>query len=150
MNEPFVKEARSDHEVRARSNGRNLTNIVAELREEVKSFIDTRVRIMRAELHETIAALKLGVPLGLISLVLFGIASLLLTAAAVVLVASAFAGNPYASFFALIIVGVVWTILGAIAAVFAINQFKGKFPKRTVEVLKADKVWLQAEARSHS
>jgi uncharacterized membrane protein YqjE len=150
MNESFVREARSDYQGGARSNGRNLASIVSEIRDEVKSFIHTRVRIIRADLHEAIAAIKLAVPLALISLVLFGIASLLFTAAAVVLVASAFAGNPYAWFFALIIIGVVWIVLGAIAAFFAVSQFKGKFPKRTLEVLKADKIWLQAEARSHS
>ena len=89
-------------------------------------------------------------PLALLALGLLGTGLLLFTGAVVVLVASAFAGNPYAWFFAFAIVGFIWMVLGAGAAFFAYNAFRSKsmFPKRTVEVLQADKVWLQSEARS--
>jgi hypothetical protein len=68
----------------------------------------------------------------------------------VALVVSAFSGNPYAWFFGFVIVGVVWVIVGGITAFFAYNEFRSKarFPKRTVEVLKADKDWLGSEART--
>jgi hypothetical protein len=82
------------------------------------------------------------------ALALVGTGYLLLTLAVVVLVASAFAANPYAWFLAFVIVGVLWTAMGGAAAFFAYNEFraKGRFPKRSVEVLKADRVWLQTEA----
>jgi Putative Actinobacterial Holin-X, holin superfamily III len=61
----------------------------------------------------------------------------------------AFSGNPYGWFYSFLIVGFVWFAIGGMAAFFAINRFRahGFFPKRTVEVLKADKVWIQNELR---
>jgi len=150
MNETAQKFSADNWQTRAGSNGRGLASIMTEIKDELKDFVDTRVRMVKAELQESVGALKVGLPLALLALVLFGIASLLFTSAAVVLVASAFAGNPYAWFFAFVIIGVTWLIFGGIFAFFAVNQFKSKFPKRTVKVLKADKAWLQAEARSHS
>src|SRR5215467_10979991 len=124
---------------------RSLGSVVTDIKEQAKSFVDTRIRIFKAELQETVGALKVALPLGAVALALFAIAALLFSAAAVVLVASAFAGNPYAWFFAFVIIGFLWTIFGAIAGFFAATQFKDRFPKRTVEVLKQDKAWLQTE-----
>ena len=54
--------------------------------------------------------------------------------------------------FALLIVGVSWLIGGAMMAFLARNKFRqhGLFPKKTVQVLKADKVWLEQEARTQA
>lgn len=128
---------------------RSLKNLLLEIKEEVQSFVDTRVRIIKAELQETLGAMKFALPMGALALGFFVIATFLFTAAAVVLVASAFAGSPYAWFFGFIIIGCLWAIFGGTAAYFAVIQFRDRFPKRTIEVLKADKVWLQTEARSH-
>jgi uncharacterized membrane protein YqjE len=129
---------------------RSLASIVSEIREELKDFVNTRVQMIRAEFHETLGAAKVGLPLALVALALVGTGYLLLTLGVVVLVASAFTGNPYAWLLAFVIVGVLWTAMGGVAAFFAYNEFraKGRFPKRSVEVLKADRVWLQTEARS--
>jgi uncharacterized membrane protein YqjE len=129
---------------------RSLASIVSEIREELKEFLNTRVQMIRAEFHETLGAAKVGLPLAVVALALVGTGYLLLTLGVVVLVASAFAGNPYAWLLAFVIVGVLWTAMGGVAAFFAYNEFraKGRFPKRSVEVLKADRVWLQTEARS--
>ena len=120
-------------------NNRSLGSIVSEIREELKSFLNTRVQMMKSEFHEALGAIR--------SLVLIGTGSLLLTGAVVTIVASAFAGSPYAWFFAFVIVGVLWIAIGAIAAFFAYNQIRSRarFPKRTVEVLKADKMWIESE-----
>jgi uncharacterized membrane protein YqjE len=129
-------------------NNRSLAAIVSEIREELKEFLNTRVQMMKSEFHEALGAFRVALPLALISLVLVGIGSLLLTAAVVTLVASAFAGSPYAWLFAFVIVGVLWIAFGAITAFIAYNQIRslGGFPKHTVEVLKADKVWIESEA----
>ena len=131
---------------------RSLATIIAEMKEELKEFISTRVQMVKAELQETKSAVKIAVPLVLIALALFAAAFLLLTMAAVVLVGLAFAGNPLAWFYAAIIVGVVWLALGGICVFFAYHAFRSHsiFPKHTIEVLKADKLMLQAEARSQS
>lgn len=131
---------------------RSLGSIVAEIKDEVKEFVNTRVEMVKAELQETASAAKTAVPLILIALALFTTGFLLLTMAAVVLVAYAFAGSALAWFYAAIIVAFVWFCLGASAAFFAYNAFRShsRFPQRTVQVLKADKAWLQTEARSVS
>lgn len=131
---------------------RSLGSIVAEIKDELKEFVNTRVAMIKAELQETMSAAKTAVPLILIALALFTTGFLLLTMAAVVLVAFAFAGSALAWFYAAIIVAFVWFCLGASAAFFAYNAFRShsRFPQRTVQVLKADKAWLQTEARSVS
>lgn len=138
------------HEVRTENHTRSLAAIIAEIREELKDFLSTRLQILKSELHETMSAARTAVPFLVVSLMLLGTAFLLLTAAVVTIVASAFAGNPYAWFFSFVIVGVLWIAMGGIAGFLAYNEFraKGMFPKRTVEVLKADKVWLESEART--
>jgi uncharacterized membrane protein YqjE len=127
---------------------RSLRELVREILDEVKGFATTRLQIMKSELQETMASIKLAIPLSLVALAFMFTGFLLLTAAAVAIVARAFAGSAYAWFFALIIIGVAWTSAGAIAAFLAYNEFrsKGRFPK-TVEVIKADRAWLRSEAR---
>lgn len=128
---------------------RSLRNLLLEIKAEVQSFLETRIRIVKAEVHETLGAMKFAVPMGALALGFFAIAAFLFTAAAVVLVTFAFAGSPYAWFLGFIIIGCLWAIFGGIAGYFAVSQFRNRFPKRTIEVLKADKVWLQTETRSH-
>jgi uncharacterized membrane protein YqjE len=139
---------------RTRVNGhdRSLGDIIAEIKEEVKDFVNTRVQMVKAELQETMDAVKTALPLTLLALGLFLVGFLLFTMAAVVLVAYAFAGSALAWFYAAIIVGFLWFALGGACAFFAYNAFRSrsKFPQRTVQVLKADKAWLQTEARSVS
>lgn len=138
------------HDVRVGNGSRSLAAILSDIAEELKESLNTRLQMIKAELHETLTAVSIALPLGLLALVLAGTGFLLLTGAVVVLVAFAFSGSPHAWFYAFIIVGVVWTAFGGTAAFFAYNEFrsKGKFPKHTVEVLKADKVWIESEART--
>lgn len=133
-------------------NERSLSSIIAEIKEELKEFVDTRVQMVKAELAETKSAARVAIPLVLLASALFITAFLLFTMAAVVLVAFAFAGNALAWFYAAIIVGFVWLCLGGACVFFAYNAFRSHsiFPIHTMRVLKADKVMLQAEARSHS
>jgi uncharacterized membrane protein YqjE len=135
----------SDHD-------RSLGSIVAEIKGEAQDFFNTRVQLVKTEFKEALGAVKVALPLSVIAIALVCTGFLLFTVAAVVLVASAFAGHAYAWFVAPVIVGFLWICLGGVAAFFAYNviRSRGRFPRRTVEVLKADKMWLQTEARSHS
>ena len=140
----YAMPSRSTRDV---GNNRSLAEIASEIREELKDFLNTRLQMMKSEFNEALGAIRVALPLAVVSLVLIGTGSLLLTAAVVTIVASAFAGSPYAWFFAFVIVGVLWIAIGAIAAFFAYNQIRSRarFPKRTVEVLKADKMWIESE-----
>ena len=131
---------------------RSLGSVIAEIKKEIKELVNTRVQMVKAEFEETMSAAKIALPLTLIALALFTTGFLLLTMAAVVLVAFAFAGSALAWFYAAIIVAFVWMCLGGAAVFFAYNAFRShsRFPRRTVQVLKADKAWLQTEARSVS
>lgn len=148
MNEPVSDSATHNYKV---SHDRTLRFVTREVLDELKEFVGTRVQMAKAEFQETMRSLRVAIPLGIIVLALMGTGFLMLTFAAVAIVTVAFAGSPYAWFFGFLIVGVLWMMLGGIAAFFAYNQIKGqgRFPKRTLQVLKADKVWLQSEARIH-
>ena len=146
MTEPVVVETTRFE------NGRSLTSIVAEIREELKEFLNTRYRMIRSEVEGSLKAQKTAVPLALVALALFAVAGLLLTSAVVAVIAAGFAGNAYAWVYAFAIVGGMWIGFGGIAAFFAVRTLKrlGRSPRRTAEVLKADRIWLRNEARIHS
>jgi len=138
------------HDVRAENSSRSLGAIFSDIADELKEFLNTRIQMIKAELHETLSAVTIALPLALLALILAGTGFLLITGAVVVIVASAFSGSAYAWFYAFVIVGFIWTALGGGAAFFAYNEFrsKAKFPKHTMEVLKADKLWIESEART--
>jgi uncharacterized membrane protein YqjE len=131
---------------------RSLGSIVTEIRDEVKDFAATRFEMLRAELQDGLTTIRRVVPSAITALVFLVTAYVLFTLAIVGLVAVAFWTNPYRWFFAFLIVAVVWAITGALTAWMAFRRLRthGLFPRRTVEVLKADKVWLQNEARKAS
>jgi hypothetical protein len=138
------------NEVSGANHERSLKAVIAEVREEVKDFISIRLRMAKAELQETFRGAKVAAPLSLVALAFISTGFLMLTLAAVAVIAAAFAGRPYAWFYAFAIVGILmWCIGGATAGFFAYNAIRrGWFPKRTVEVLKADTLWIQSETRS--
>lgn len=127
---------------------RSLAAIVAEIKEEVKDFVQTRLEMFKSEVRETLNAWKTAVPLAAISVLLLATAYLLLTIAVVGLVVVAFWDSPYRWFLAFLIVGVIWSMGGAVLGWLALREFqsKGLFPRKTIEVLKADKIWIQNEA----
>jgi uncharacterized membrane protein YqjE len=128
--------------------GRTLAEVVAEMRDELKDFFQTRVQLLMSELKEKAQNSKKAAIMGAIAAVLGVTALLLLTLALVGLVAVAFWGSPYAFFFAFLIVGVAYALFAGMLGLAAARQFKGVAPEKTIHVLKGDKVWLQSEARS--
>jgi uncharacterized membrane protein YqjE len=132
----------------AENHTKNLAAIIAELKDEIKDFVQTRVEMFKSEVRETLDAWKTAIPLAVIAVVLLATAYLLLTIAVVAVVAVAFWNNPYHWFFAFLVVGAVWLIGGGILGWMALREFqsKGLFPKKTIEILKADKIWIQSEA----
>lgn len=132
------------------NNGRTLAGVVAELKDELKEFISTRIQMLQSELREKAKTLKVAAPLGIVALVLLGTAYLLFTLMIVSLIVVAFEGSPYQWFLAFLITGVLWSIGGGMCALFAWREFKdqGLAPKKTIKVLKEDQIWLQTEART--
>ena len=120
------------------------------MKEELKEIAQLRIEMFKAEVREKIKTLKIAAPLAGFGALFLGTAYFLFTMALVGLVVAFFRDNTYRWFFAFAAVAVLWTLLGAIAAYFAKREFelKSLLPNRTIEVLKEDKIWIQAEARN--
>ena len=133
-----------------RNHERSIGSVVAEIKDELIDFIQTRVRMFKSELQETVATFRRIVPMAAIAIILLTTGYVLLTLAVVSLVAVDIWNNPYHWFFAFLIVGVLWRIAGALTGFLAWNRFRtrGTFPNKTIGVLKADKVWFERQARS--
>lgn len=130
---------------------RNLADLFSEFKSEIYHFFSTRLEIFRAEYHESVRGWKTFVPLSIAALVLLSTAYVLFTLALIALIAVGFWNNPYHWFFSFLIVALVWTICGAFVAFFAKNTYRKQamFPKRSIGVLRADKEWLEMEAKGH-
>ena len=126
----------------------SVPNLMREIIEELKEFFSTRLQVAKSELQQTLTYIKAALPLTLIALVFVFTAFLLFTSAAVALVALVFTGNPWSWVIALASVGAAWTLVGIASGYLAYNRLRTRigFPKRTLEVLKADRAWLQSEA----
>jgi uncharacterized membrane protein YqjE len=140
MNNPKYVEYENHH----------LADVIRDLGEQLKNFLNTRVEMLKSELLENVKDSSKAAVYGVIALVFLATAYWLLTLAIVAVIAVAFAGSPFAWFFALLIVGIVWLMLGGAIALVAKREFRGLTPKHTIRVLKQDKVWIEGEARSQT
>ena len=131
-------------------NGRNFAGVVAELKEESKEFVSTRLAMLQSEMKNKVSAWKTAAPTLVAGALLLGTAWLLLTGAIVAAVYVAFGDNPWAAALSLIIVCVVYAICGGIAISVALGKMRetGVIPQRTLRVLKDDQVWISNEARA--
>lgn len=131
---------------------RGLRYLIYELKDEIFTFLHTRVELFRSEFQEAVRGWKEFLPLSLGALIFLGSGFALLTMAFVSLLTVAFWGNPYHWFFAFLIVGIFWAVIGAILGYFAYDIFRkrARFPRKSVEVLREDKIWIQTEIRGHS
>jgi uncharacterized membrane protein YqjE len=131
-------------------NNRSFPEILAEMKSEFQEFMKTRIELLRAELEEKTRVIKAALPLVAIGIIFLSVAFVLFSLAVVGLVVVAFDGNAYRWFFAFLIVGILWSIFGAIAALVAKQQVvsKGLAPRKTIHVLNNDKAWLQREAKN--
>ncbi len=140
----------SDARFATERNGRSVAEVIVELTDEVKDFVQTRVQMFVSEMRDKIRESKSASIYAAAGLILLGTAYLLLNLALVGLVAVAFWGSPYAWFLAFLIVGACWAILGGMIALMGFRKFQGLAPKKTIEVLREDKIWLQQEARNQA
>ncbi len=132
------------------TNGRNLADLLTEIKNEIRDFLQTRLAMLKTELREKSKNLKTAMVLAISGFLLLTTAYLLFTLALVGLVLAAFPATVYRWFFAFLAVAVLWTIFGVMAAYFAKRELelRGILPKRTIEVLKGDKVWVQTEVKN--
>lgn len=131
-------------------NGKSIASILAETRDSFKEFIATRIALFRTELQEKLASLKRGAPLAIVALLFLSTAYVLFTLAAVGVVLALLPGNPWRWCLAFLAVAVLWSIVGAIAASMAMKRMalKELVPRRTLNVLKGDGVWIRSEVKN--
>lgn len=131
-------------------NGRSFAGVVNEVKDELKEFLQTRISMLKAEVGEKMRTIKAAVPMLATAIVFLVTAYLLFTLCLVALISVAFYGNPFRWFLSFIIVAVLYSIVGGMAAVFGLKELRaqGLMPKKTIKVLKEDQIWLQHEART--
>jgi uncharacterized membrane protein YqjE len=131
------------------NNGKSVAALFAEMKQELQDFVQTRVTMFKVELQEKVRVMKAAAPLAVVGAVLLLTAYLLFTLALVSLVFAFLPDNAYRWCIAFAAIGLLWLILGVIAAYMAKRELevKGLLPKRTVEVLKEDKMWIQSEVK---
>ena len=132
------------------NNSRPLADLLGEVKNEAVEFLATRLQMLVSEIRENYVSSKKALVYGLLALTLLATGYVLLTMALVDLIAVAFWSNPYAWFFALLIVGLVWSIAGALFAIAAKVDFRRLTPTRTIQVLKADKSLFESEATNQT
>lgn len=129
---------------------RNISAVLREMKDEAAQFARTRMALLKAELEEKLPSLKSAAVFSVLAALLLGTAYLLLTGAVVVAAAILFKDSDYRWVFAFLSVGILWSLIGGIAFFLAKRKFaaKGLVPRRTVAVLKGDKIWLETEANN--
>ena len=132
------------------NNGRSVAAVLADTKEELKQFVETRIAMLKTELREKLKTLKTAAPLGAVGLVLLTTAYMLFTLSLVALVFAFLPDNAYRWCLAFLAIALLWSILGGAAAYFAKREFelKGLMPSKTIRVLKGDKVWIQSEVKT--
>lgn len=133
-------------------NGRSLAEILSDMKSELTDFAQTRIALLKREMQEKTAALKSALPLLLAGALLLTTGFLLFSLALAALVATAFGENPYRWFFGGLAIAILWSICGT-GVLYAVKRRlteKSMVPRRTIEVLSGDKIWLQKEARKVS
>lgn len=132
------------------ANNRSLSEILTEMKHELQEFTQTRIELVRAELHEKAKVIKAAFPLIAVAMLLLTVAFVLFSFALVGLVVVAFDGNPYRWFIAFLVISLLWGICGGIVGLIAKHQLnaKGIVPRKIIHVLNNDKAWLQREARN--
>lgn len=129
---------------------KSLAGLIAETKQEIGEFVTTRIGLLKAEFQEKARIFKYAIPLFAVTAALLLAAWMTLTFALIALLHGVFLPSPYAWFWAAIIIGGAYFILGIVVGWFAYSEVRsvGVAPNRTLKVLKQDQIWLQNEVRT--
>ncbi len=126
-------------------NGKTLTGVINEAKDELKEFLDTRLQMLMTEMKQKLSVWRLVLPGLVVAAVIAFVGFILLSVALVAAIATAIGWG-----WSFLVVGVFYCIVAGSIFFLAYGEIKseGMAPERTVRVLKQDKVWLQNEART--
>lgn len=130
-------------------NGKSVSEVLYEFRNELKEFLITRFQMLRSELTQKIDGWKVGVPALMIGLLMLVMTFVLFTGLLVAAIAMAFNG-PWGYTLSFAIVTVIYGASGFAFALYGWRKIKesGLVPESTIKVLKQDGIWIQSEART--
>ena len=129
---------------------RSLRAIILELKEEVMEFVEARVQMLASELRMMAGRLAIAIPFALVGALFLSIAVFLFVIALVAVIAFALGADSLPWFYAFLIVGGFSGIVGGIALALAGREIKhaGLAPRKTLEVLREDRLWLRKETEA--
>jgi uncharacterized membrane protein YqjE len=123
-------------------------SLVTEIKKELVEFVRTRLLLLVSELREKVGTSKKAVAFAATALIFGGVGFLLLTLAAVGLVAVAFWGSPFAFFWGFLIIGIFYVLLAGIGGIAAYSVCRNLVPRKTIKVLHDDKDWVQSNVEA--
>jgi hypothetical protein len=131
-------------------NNKSIGQVVSELKNDAREFVNTRLQILGQEMSEKLTIWKASVPILATSALLAVTAFLVLTFAFVAFLAGIFQPSAYAWCYGALIVMAIYFC--AAFGLFYLGRREltqaGVMPTRTLRVLKDDQIWIQNEARS--
>ena len=131
-------------------NNKSIGQIATELKNDAVDFVSTRLQMLVQEMNDKLSVWKAAIPILAVAAVLGVTGFLALTLAFVAFLAGIFQPSVYAWCFGALIVTGVYVF--AAAGLFYLGKREltkaGLAPKRTLRVLKEDRIWIQNEARS--
>jgi ABC-type multidrug transport system permease subunit len=133
-------------------NNKPIGQVVQELKNDARDFVQTRLEILNQEMKAKIDIWKVAIPMMVVAAVMAWVSFLVLTFALVSFLAGIFQPSPYAWCFGALIVFAVY-VIGAFLLFYLAKremQEAGLAPTRTMRVLKDDQIWIQNEARSQA
>lgn len=135
----------------ARANDRDsFGSLLLQLKNETIEFLRTRAQLLVSEVRDKAENSKKSAIFAGVALIFGIVAFLLLTLAAVGLVAAAFWGSPFAFFWGFLVIGICYLLLGSIIAIIAYFGFTSLAPQKTIKVLHDDQSWVRGELTRQS
>ena len=128
------------------NNGKTMAQVANELKHDLTEFVQTRLEMLRSEINQKVAMMKVVIPMFAIAFIFLWFAFMLLSVALV----AAIAYLTLSWGWAFLAVGLFYTLIAGLIGGLAYREIRstGLAPKRTLKVLQQDQVWLQGEARS--
>jgi hypothetical protein len=134
-------------------NGRSITAVLHEFRDELKEFAQLRIQLLRSEMQKKVDAWKGALPMLVIGAVVGVLASLVMTAFVVFAIAALLNdASEYPMVWATLIVGLLYLLIAGSVGYAGYKRLTAEklAPERTIRVLQEDQLWIQNEARLQS
>lgn len=129
---------------------KSIASVIADTKEELKTFVQTRVQLLRAETKSKLKAWKFSLAMIATGALLLVTSWFAFIFAFIALLHSWLGGDNYTWCFGGLIAGALLLILGLGFTISGIQSIKntGVAPTRTLHVLKQDQEWIQNQSRS--